>query len=96
MIIIFDHKGLKKKFNHAVSEELRQEHEAGLKIILARLDASKSEMDMKLPGFKLHSLDKKGKTQSLKKLAGIGFEYYVAKSYKGYQLKAGHFLQFRL
>ncbi|MCK5231975.1 MAG: type II toxin-antitoxin system RelE/ParE family toxin [Desulfobulbaceae bacterium] len=61
MITIFDHKGLKKFFESGSKRGIKPEHEARLKMILARLDASKSEEDMKLPGFKLHSLDKKGK-----------------------------------
>ena len=59
MIKSFRHKGLKKLYETGSHEGIQPEHAKRLRIILARLDASKSPEDMNLPGLKLHPL--KGK-----------------------------------
>ncbi|MCF8107357.1 MAG: type II toxin-antitoxin system RelE/ParE family toxin [Desulfohalobiaceae bacterium] len=56
MIKSFKHKGLKKFYDTGNSQGIKQEHIKRLRLILARLDASLSPQDMRLPGFELHPL----------------------------------------
>lgn len=50
------HKGLRKFYKTGSLQGIIPEHAGRLRVILARLDASKEHQDMKLPGFDLHSL----------------------------------------
>jgi toxin HigB-1 len=63
MIKSFKHKGLEKLHGTGGRKGVRPEHVKRLRSILARLDASRSPKDMKLPGLDLHSL--KGTYQGL-------------------------------
>ena len=56
MIIKFKHKGLKRLYETGNRQGVNPEHATRLRLILARLDASKSPGDMNLPGLKLHSM----------------------------------------
>ncbi|MBC8420417.1 MAG: type II toxin-antitoxin system RelE/ParE family toxin [Desulfobacterales bacterium] len=56
MIKRFKHKGLKKLYDTGSQKGIRPEHVKRLRLIMARLDASLSPQDMKLPGLDLHSL----------------------------------------
>lgn len=56
MIISFKHKGLEKYFRHGICSGIQLQHAARLRLILGRLDASESPMDMNLPGLNLHEL----------------------------------------
>lgn len=56
MIRSFRHKGLKKLYETGGHTGVRPEHVKRLRLILARLDASQSPRDMRLPGLNLHPL----------------------------------------
>ena len=56
MIQSFKHKGLKKLYETGSLQGVRTEHANRLRLILARLDASQSPEDMRLPGLNLHAL----------------------------------------
>ena len=56
MIKSFKHKGLKKLYESGSKRGVKPGHVARLRLILARLDASKAPEDMNLPGLSLHSL----------------------------------------
>lgn len=56
MIRNFKHKGLKKLYEKGSRQGVRPEHANRLRLILARLDASRSPQDMGLPGLNLHPL----------------------------------------
>ena len=59
MIARFRHKGLKALFETGSHRGVQPAHVRRLRLILARLDASRSAQDMNLPGLALHTL--KGK-----------------------------------
>ncbi|MFO7751351.1 MAG: type II toxin-antitoxin system RelE/ParE family toxin [Desulfobacteraceae bacterium] len=56
MIKKFKHKGLENFYASGNQKKVNPDHEQRLRIILARLDASKSPVDMDLPGLRLHQL----------------------------------------
>ncbi len=59
MIVRFRHKGLKALFETGSERGVQPAHARRLRLILSRLDASRSPRDMNLPGLALHTL--KGK-----------------------------------
>ncbi len=59
MIARFRHKGLKALFQTGSERGVQPRHVKRLRLILARLNASRSPRDMNLPGLALHTL--KGK-----------------------------------
>jgi len=59
MIQSFRHKGLEQFFSEGTTAGIQAKHAARLRLILARLHASISPQDMRLPGLALHEL--KGK-----------------------------------
>ncbi len=65
MIKGFKHKGLRLFFETGVSKGISSNHVDRLRLILARLNVSRSPEDMRLPGLKLH------------KLKGIFQDYYA-------------------
>ena len=56
MIHTIKHKGLKKLYETGSQQGIQPEHARRLRMILARLDACVTAMDMNLPGLNLHSL----------------------------------------
>jgi toxin HigB-1 len=62
MIKNFKHKGLKNFYATGNQKGINPDHVKWLRIILARLDASKGPEDMDLPGLRLHQL--KGELRS--------------------------------
>lgn len=62
MILSFKHKGLEKFFRTGKSSGIRADHARRLRLVLARLSASRRPSDMALPGLRLHPLkgDMKG------------------------------------
>ena len=56
MIRTFKHKGLKKLYETGSKKGVQPDHVRRLRLILARLDASRSADDMDLPGLDLHPL----------------------------------------
>ncbi len=62
MIKTFKHKGLETFFYTGSKKGIKPEHADKLSRILDRLDVAKTEMDMNLPGYRLHELkgDEKG------------------------------------
>jgi toxin HigB-1 len=56
MIRSIRHKGLRRLYEEADRRGVVAEHAVKLRDILARLDAASSELDMDLPGFRLHAL----------------------------------------
>lgn len=62
MIMNFKHRGLQSLFFEGNSAKVRQSHLKRLRLILAKLNASKHISDMNFPGSDLHQLkgDKKG------------------------------------
>jgi proteic killer suppression protein len=56
MIKSFTHKGLEKFFHNDDRSRTSANHASKLARILDRLDASIGPQDMKLPGYRLHSL----------------------------------------
>ena len=61
MIVGFRHKGLRALFKTSSTQGVRPEHVKRLRLILARLHASKLPRDMNLPGLRLHALRGKHK-----------------------------------
>ncbi|MFA5802626.1 MAG: type II toxin-antitoxin system RelE/ParE family toxin [Thermoleophilia bacterium] len=61
MIRGFRHKGLEKYFLSGVKSGVQSSHIKRLRLILGRLQASTSPMDMDLPGLHLHELTGKRK-----------------------------------
>ncbi len=59
MIVSFKHKGLENFFMTGRTSGIQGKHEKRLKLILGRLNASKSAQDMNLPGLYLHKLSGK-------------------------------------
>jgi proteic killer suppression protein len=56
MISSFRHKGLKTLYEKDDPRGVRQDQVKRLRVLLARLDASKMPEDMNLPGARLHPL----------------------------------------
>ncbi len=56
MIKSFRHKGLKTLYEDDSTRGVRQDQVKRLRALLARLDASRSPVDMDLPGLRLHPL----------------------------------------
>ena len=56
MIEDFRHKGLEQFFLTGTMAGIQAQHAARLRVILARLHASTSPRDMRLPGLQLHPL----------------------------------------
>jgi proteic killer suppression protein len=56
MIRSFRHKGLQTFFTTGSLAGIRPAHGAKLRIVLARLDAARSPVDLMLPGLRLHQL----------------------------------------
>jgi len=52
----FKHKGLEKYFTKGSKAGIRPEHAGRLRLVLARLHASREPRDMALPGLRLHAL----------------------------------------
>ncbi len=61
MIRSFKHKGLERYFLKGSKSGIQAKHAARLRLILGRLNAATSPMDMNLPGLKLHELGGKKK-----------------------------------
>lgn len=70
MIRSFKHRGLKRFYETESKAGIDAKHVGGLKIILARLDASIRPEDMKLPGFGFHPLKGKRKGTYAVKVSG--------------------------
>ena len=56
MIGSFRHKGLEQFFETGSLAGIRPAHASKLRIVLARLDAARSPLDLQLPGLRLHQL----------------------------------------
>ena len=56
MIKSFSHKGLSAFYSKGSKAGIQAKHADRLRLIIARLDASKRPQDMNLPGLKLHKL----------------------------------------
>ena len=56
MIKSFKHKGLERFFLRGTKAGIKPEHEKRLRLVLARLHASKFPGDMNLPGLRFHKL----------------------------------------
>ena len=56
MIKSFRHRGLEKFFSTGSKAGIQAQHAKRLKLILGRLHASTSPLDMNLPGLRLHEL----------------------------------------
>lgn len=56
MIKSFRHKGLKALYEDDSTRGVRQDQVKRLRALLARLDVSRSPVDMDLPGLRLHPL----------------------------------------
>ncbi len=56
MIKSFRHRGLEKFFSTGSKAGIQAQHAKRLTIILGRLHASTGQLDMNLPGLKLHEL----------------------------------------
>ena len=56
MIKSFRHKGLKALYEEDSTRGVRQDQVKRLRALLARLDVSRSPVDMDLPGLRLHPL----------------------------------------
>ncbi|MBI5588095.1 MAG: type II toxin-antitoxin system RelE/ParE family toxin [Deltaproteobacteria bacterium] len=56
MIKSFRHKGLKAFYSTGSKAGIQAKHADRLRLILARLDASREPKDMNLPGLELHKL----------------------------------------
>ena len=63
MIRTFRHKGLKRLHEEDDARGVNFEHAVKLRDILARLDAARAVADMDVPGFKLHPLKGREKTE---------------------------------
>jgi proteic killer suppression protein len=62
MIRGFKHKGLERFFRAGIQSGVQAKHAGRLRLILGRLNVSRSSRDMNLPGLGLHQLtgDRKG------------------------------------
>ena len=56
MIKSFKHKGLKEFFESGSKAGINASHASKLRLMLALLDKSKSEVDMNVPGWGMHPL----------------------------------------
>lgn len=56
MIVSFRHNGLEMLFETGSGRGIDAKHVARLRLILVRLQASRSPHDMRLPGLRLHAL----------------------------------------
>ena len=56
MIQSFRHKGLRQFYNSGNKAGIQAQHAKRLRLILARLDASREPRDMSLPGLRLHQM----------------------------------------
>ena len=56
MIKKIRHKGLRKFYESCSTKGINPKHATRLRLLLARLDASKEPQDMSLPGLDLHQL----------------------------------------
>ena len=56
MIISFRHKGLRQFYESGRKAGIQAHQENRLRLILARLDASREPRDMNLPGLRLHPM----------------------------------------
>ncbi len=56
MIISFRHKGLRQFYESGSKAGIQAQQENRLRLILARLDASREPRDMNLPGLRLHPM----------------------------------------
>ena len=56
MIRHFRHKGLEQFFTTGSVSGIRPAHAAKLALVLARLDAARTPLDLRLPGLRLHQL----------------------------------------
>ena len=56
MIASFQHKGLKLFYDKGNASKLQPAHVAKIRLILTRLDAAKTIVDMNVPGYGLHQL----------------------------------------
>ena len=63
MIASFKHRGLKALYEGRTARRVAPEHLRKLVDILTVLDQSRTRHDLVLPGFRLHSLKDKKKTQ---------------------------------
>ncbi len=55
-IISFRHKGLKLYYEKGDTSKLQQQHAAKIRLILTRLDAAKSPLEMQVPGYNFQGL----------------------------------------
>lgn len=58
MIRTFRHKGLKSLYEESDTSGVKQDQVKRLRVLLARLEASRCPDDMDLPGLRLHLLSK--------------------------------------
>ena len=70
MIQSFRHKGLEQFFLTGTTAGIQSQHAARLRLILARLHASTSPQDMRLPGLELHELKGRRKGTWAVKVSG--------------------------
>lgn len=56
MIRTFKHRGLRRFFESGSTAGINAQHVTRLRVLLARLDVSRSPQDMDAPGFYLHEL----------------------------------------
>jgi proteic killer suppression protein len=56
MIKTFKHKGLRLYFESGKTNGIQAAHSRKIRLILARLNASRTPQDMALPGLRLHQL----------------------------------------
>ncbi len=56
MIQSFKHRGLERFFLRGARSGIQAQHEQRIRLILGRLSASTSPLDMRLPGLHLHEL----------------------------------------
>ena len=70
MIKGFRHKGLERFFLHGSTAGFNSAHGRRLRVILGRLQASVSPLDMNLPGLRLHQLSGKRKGTWSVKVSG--------------------------
>jgi toxin HigB-1 len=70
MIQSFRHRGLEQFFLTGTTAGIQSQHAACLRLILARLHASTSPQDMRLPGLELHELKGRRKGPWAVKVSG--------------------------
>jgi proteic killer suppression protein len=56
MIASFRHKGLKLFYEKGDASKLQPQHVSTIRLILTRLDAAKSAVELNVPGYGLHQL----------------------------------------